>query len=90
MRAGFSSRETLIFITLFSLLLSLIGVLTTVLAVPDWLQLMVFIALFVAYKQSLAHVWKLVSLYRKGKAYKRLAQIKNNAKRKRKSGDAAF
>ncbi len=90
MRAGFSSRETLVIITLLSLLLSLIGVLTTVLAVPDWLQLMVFIALFVAYKQSLAHVWKLVSLYRKGKAYKRLAQIRNNAKRKRKSGDAAF
>ena len=83
MRAGFSSRESLVFITLFSLFLSLIGVLTTVYAVPDWIQLLAFIALFVVYKQSLAHVWMLVSVYRKGKAYKRLAKNKSNDKKRK-------
>ena len=84
MRAGFSSRETLVIITLFSLMLSLIGVVTTVFAVPDWIQLIAFVALFLAYKQSLAHVWRLVSIYRKGKAYKRLAKRKRNYKRNHK------
>ncbi|MFT6987712.1 MAG: UDP-GlcNAc:undecaprenyl-phosphate GlcNAc-1-phosphate transferase [Psychromonas sp.] len=77
MRAGFSSRETLIIITLLSLMLSSIGVLTTVYAVPDLIQLIAFIALFLVFKKSLTHVWVLVSIYRKGKAYKRLAVRKS-------------
>lgn len=83
MRAGFSSRETLVIITLFSLMFSFIGVVTTVYAVPDWIQLIAFVALFLVYKQSLAHVWVLVSIYRKGKAYKRLTKYKRRAKYKR-------
>jgi UDP-GlcNAc:undecaprenyl-phosphate GlcNAc-1-phosphate transferase len=64
------------------LLLSLIAVVTTVYAIPDWLQLIAFVALFLAYKQSLSHIWRLVSLYRKGKAYKRLAKRKNNYRKR--------
>ena len=86
-RAGFSSRETLVVITLSSLMLSLIGVVTTLFAVPDWIQLIAFVVLFLVYKQSLTHVWRLVSIYRKGEAYKRLAQKKRNAKRNGKLAD---
>lgn len=80
LRAGFSSRATLVILTAISLMLSLVGVLTTAYAVPDWMQLTAFIILFLAYRHSLSHVWVLVSLYRKGKAYKRLAHIKRKHK----------
>ena len=70
LRAGFNSRETLVIITLLSLVLSLIGVVTTVYAVPDWIQLIAFIALFFIYKKFLTNVWRFVSIYRKGKAYR--------------------
>ena len=79
-RAGFNSRETLAIITLLSLILSLIGVLTTVYAVPDWIQLIAFIVLFLIYKQFLTNVWRLVSVYRKGKAYRRLAKRRRRVK----------
>lgn len=82
MRAGFSSRETLVIISLASLMLSLIGVLTTVYAVPDWIQFVAFIALFFVFKQSLAHVWAVVSVYRKGKAYRRLARRRSQGRRR--------
>lgn len=80
MRAGFNSRETLVIISLLSLMLSLIGVVATIYAVPDWIQLVVFITLFLVFKQSLTHVWVLVSIYRKGEAYKRLARRKNKSR----------
>ncbi len=76
MRVGFSSRKTLLIITLLSLILSLVGVVTTIYAVPDWMQLTAFLILFFIYKKALDHVWKLASAYRKAQAYKRLAKRK--------------
>ncbi|WP_435235702.1 UDP-N-acetylglucosamine--undecaprenyl-phosphate N-acetylglucosaminephosphotransferase [Psychromonas sp. PT13] len=81
MRAGFSSRETLVIITIFSFLLSSIGVVTTAYSVPDWIQLLAFVVLFLLYKKSITHIWVLVSVYRMGNAYKRLAR-KNHRKNK--------
>lgn len=74
MRAGFSSRTTLVIITIIALLLSLIGVATTVYEIPEWMQLLLFLGLFVTYKQSLSHIWKLLKLHRRAKAYKRLVR----------------
>ena len=74
MRAGFSSRATLIFITVLALLLSLIGVLATIFDIPEWIQLVAFLILFFVYRYSLAHIWKLLRVHRKAKAFKRLAR----------------
>jgi UDP-GlcNAc:undecaprenyl-phosphate GlcNAc-1-phosphate transferase len=64
LRAGFSSRATLGFITFIALFLSMIGVWATILNVPEWLQLIAFLLLFFAYKYSLAHIWRLLSFHR--------------------------
>ena len=76
MRAGFSSRATLVIITLIALFLSLIGVFSTIYNIPEWMQLIAFLILFFVYKQSLAHIWKLLKIHHKAKAYKRLAMRK--------------
>ncbi|PKG37984.1 UDP-N-acetylglucosamine--undecaprenyl-phosphate N-acetylglucosaminephosphotransferase [Psychromonas sp. Urea-02u-13] len=76
MRAGFSSRATLIFITFIALCLSLIGVATTIHNTPEWMQLVAFIALFLTYKFSLSRIWRLLKLHRKAKAYRRLIRRK--------------
>jgi len=83
MRAGFSSRETLIIITLLAFSLNLIGVFSTIYVVPDWIQLLLFIVLFLIYKKLLTHVWILVSIHRKGRAYKILSRRKRRAKHPR-------
>jgi UDP-GlcNAc:undecaprenyl-phosphate GlcNAc-1-phosphate transferase len=77
MRAGFSSRSTLIFITILSLLLSLIGVLATIYNIPEWIQLICFVVLFFIYKYSLGRIWRLLKIHRKMKAYRLLASRKN-------------
>ncbi|MEH6454613.1 MAG: UDP-N-acetylglucosamine--undecaprenyl-phosphate N-acetylglucosaminephosphotransferase [Psychromonas sp.] len=65
MRAGFSSRETLVFISLFSLLLSQIAVISTLFLIPEWIQLVAFVLLFSAYNYSLSHIWRLLKFVRK-------------------------
>ena len=70
MRAGFSSRATLGFITCMAFFLSLIAVWATILNIPEWLQLIAFLLLFFVYKYSLAHIWKLLSFHHKMKIYR--------------------
>lgn len=72
MRAGFSSRQALILITYIALMLSMVGVFTTVYSVPDWMQLVAFITLFIAYCYSLSHIWILLRTFRKMVALQRL------------------
>jgi UDP-GlcNAc:undecaprenyl-phosphate GlcNAc-1-phosphate transferase len=72
LRAGFSSKQTLIFLTCIALMLSMVGVFTTVYSVPDWMQLVAFITLFIAYRYSLSHVWILLRALRKIVALQRL------------------
>jgi len=67
MRAGFPPMETLFIITLLSLMLNLIGVFTTIYAVPDWGQLLVFVILFYVYLHSTRHVWRLAKLLQRDK-----------------------
>ena len=76
MRAGFSSRSTLIFITLLSLSFSLIGVICTIYKIPEWMQLVGFIFLFLTYKYSISRIWRLLRLHRKMKAYRLLVSRK--------------
>jgi len=60
MRAGFSSRATLIFITLIALFLSLIGVVATIFDVPEWMPLIAFVAILFTYKLFLSRIWHLL------------------------------
>jgi len=76
MRAGFNSTQTLIFITCIAFMLSMIGVFTTLYSIPDWIQLVAFITLFIAFRYSLAHVWILLRAFRKMVALQRLLKIK--------------
>jgi UDP-GlcNAc:undecaprenyl-phosphate GlcNAc-1-phosphate transferase len=77
MRAGFSSRATLGFITIFSFLLCSIGILATIFEVPEWFQMIAFIMLFLMYKYSLSKIWRLLTFHRKLKAYRRLIRRKS-------------
>jgi UDP-GlcNAc:undecaprenyl-phosphate GlcNAc-1-phosphate transferase len=76
MRAGFTSRQTLIFITCLALILSMIGVFTTFFSIPDWMQLVAFLALFCGFQFSLSHIWILLKTFKKILALKRLGKLK--------------
>jgi len=64
LRAGFSSIETLLIITFLALMFNIIAIITTVYAIPDWIQLISFLILFSLYIRSLSYVWKLVKFFR--------------------------
>ncbi|AZQ85468.1 undecaprenyl-phosphate alpha-N-acetylglucosaminyl 1-phosphate transferase [Colwellia sp. Arc7-635] len=58
-RAGLSSRQTLIVITVFSVLMSLLGVLGEYFQVPESIELLVFVAIFILYNKYARHFsWK--------------------------------
>lgn len=63
MRAGFSPRATLVFITLGSLFFGLIGILATFYSVPEWQQIVFFLVLFFSYNKSLSKIWLLFKFY---------------------------
>ena len=65
MRAGFTPIETLFIITFLSFTLNLIGVFTTLYAVAEWEQLLVFMILFYTYIHSTSHIWRLAKLRQK-------------------------
>ncbi|GGB60607.1 UDP-N-acetylglucosamine--undecaprenyl-phosphate N-acetylglucosaminephosphotransferase [Shewanella inventionis] len=60
-RAGYNRKQTLIRITLLSLLLALFGIAGEFYSVPQWVMFSVFIALFIAYNWALAHVWQIIT-----------------------------
>jgi UDP-GlcNAc:undecaprenyl-phosphate GlcNAc-1-phosphate transferase len=58
-RAGLSSRQTLIAITAFSVLMSLLGVLGEYLQVPESIELLLFVVIFILYSKYARHFsWK--------------------------------
>lgn len=58
-RAGLSSRQTLIAITAFSIIMSLIGVLGEYLQVPESIELLLFLVIFILYNKYARHFsWK--------------------------------
>lgn len=60
-RAGYNRKQTLIRITLLSLLLSLCGLAGEFYLVPEWIMFSSFIALFIIYNWALAHVWQIIT-----------------------------
>ncbi|MEN3759928.1 UDP-N-acetylglucosamine--undecaprenyl-phosphate N-acetylglucosaminephosphotransferase [Aeromonas veronii] len=65
LRAGLSSRQALCFICLLSLFFILIGIVLEVMAVPEWLSLLLFIGVFILYFWTLNSVWRLLAWLRK-------------------------
>ena len=58
-RAGLSSRQTLIAITVFSIMMSSLGVLGEYFQVPESIELMLFIVIFILYNKYARHFsWK--------------------------------
>ena len=58
-RAGLSSRQTLIAITVFSVLMSLLGVLGEYFQVPESIELVLFVLIFILYNKYARHFsWK--------------------------------
>tara|TARA_R110002012_G_scaffold56765_2_gene145855 strand:- start:24395 stop:25426 length:1032 start_codon:yes stop_codon:yes gene_type:complete len=58
-RAGLSSRQTLIAITVFSVLMSSLGVLGEYFQVPESIELLIFIVIFILYNKYARHFsWK--------------------------------
>jgi len=65
LRAGFSSRQTLAFISGISILLTCFAVFMEYMKAPEWLILALFILIFFIYTYSLSHIWRLLTFFRK-------------------------
>jgi UDP-GlcNAc:undecaprenyl-phosphate GlcNAc-1-phosphate transferase len=64
MRAGFSSAETLVVITLSGVLLVLFGLVLEILRVPEPVVALLYIGVFVVYAFGLRRVWRIVAMVR--------------------------
>jgi UDP-GlcNAc:undecaprenyl-phosphate GlcNAc-1-phosphate transferase len=60
-RAGYNRKQTLVRITLLSLLLAVCGIAGELYQVPESIMFSLFIVLFVSYNWSLAHVWQILT-----------------------------
>ncbi|WP_225314241.1 UDP-N-acetylglucosamine--undecaprenyl-phosphate N-acetylglucosaminephosphotransferase [Marinobacter halotolerans] len=64
-RAGFSDREALVVITLFSLLFAVTGLAGEYFKIPEWIMFALFLGAFTVYEWALNRVWRLLVLFRK-------------------------
>jgi UDP-GlcNAc:undecaprenyl-phosphate GlcNAc-1-phosphate transferase len=60
-RAGYNRKQTLVRITLMSLLLALCGIAGEFYQVPESIMFSVFIVLFLSYNWALTHVWQIIT-----------------------------
>jgi len=66
MRAGFSSRQAFLLITLAAALLAGIGVLGEYLAfIPEWVMLVLFLVAFLLYGYCIKHAWRMARMIRR-------------------------
>ncbi|WP_338725442.1 UDP-N-acetylglucosamine--undecaprenyl-phosphate N-acetylglucosaminephosphotransferase [Shewanella baltica] len=64
-RAGYHRKQTLIRISLASLLLAIIGVGSDILHVPESIMFITFLAIFAAYNWALSNIWQILTWIRK-------------------------
>lgn len=70
MRAGFTSRQAFLLITLAAVLLAAIGVLGELLTfIPEWLMMLLFFLAFCIYGYCLKHAWRVARRLRRVKRY---------------------
>jgi UDP-GlcNAc:undecaprenyl-phosphate GlcNAc-1-phosphate transferase len=66
MRAGFSSRQAFVLITVAAAILAGIGVLGEYLAfIPEWVMLLLFLVAFMVYGYCLKHAWRVARRVRR-------------------------
>jgi UDP-GlcNAc:undecaprenyl-phosphate GlcNAc-1-phosphate transferase len=75
MRAGFSSRQAFLLITIAAALLACFGVLGEYLAfIPEWIMFVLFLMAFLLYGYCIKHAWRMARMLR------RLKRRWNNAR----------
>jgi UDP-GlcNAc:undecaprenyl-phosphate GlcNAc-1-phosphate transferase len=80
MRAGFTSRQAFVLITVAAAILAGIGVLGEYLAfIPEWVMLVLFMVAFMFYGYCLKHAWRVARLIRR---IKRRLNAHGDAKKK--------
>lgn len=67
LRAGFTSRQTLVLISSFSVFLTVFGITLERIDTPEWLVLLIFVSVFMIYSLAISHIWRLLTLFRKFK-----------------------
>lgn len=65
MRAGFSSKQTLLFISLIAIVFTIFGITLDFYGVSEFISLVIFIMLFVVYTAALNYIWRLLTFLRK-------------------------
>ncbi|WP_299493836.1 UDP-N-acetylglucosamine--undecaprenyl-phosphate N-acetylglucosaminephosphotransferase [uncultured Shewanella sp.] len=64
-RAGYNRKQTLVIITSFASLIAMIGCISELYLVPEWIMFVGFIVLFLTYNYALMHVWKILTFIRR-------------------------
>lgn len=65
LRAGFSSGQALLVISVISIVFSIIGILGEVFQVSESIMFIAFVATFLLYNYAILHIWQLLKWYRK-------------------------
>lgn len=64
LRAGFSDRQALFYISLLALLLAAFGIMLEITKVPEPIVLMLYLGIFIFYLLALKNIWRIVSWIR--------------------------
>lgn len=63
-RAGFSRKQSLLYISFIALSIAFLGVLMEIYLAPEWLMFTIFIVMFSIYNVILSRVWRIISWIR--------------------------
>ncbi|MEQ3511932.1 UDP-N-acetylglucosamine--undecaprenyl-phosphate N-acetylglucosaminephosphotransferase [Pseudoalteromonas sp. BZB3] len=64
-RAGLSRKRSLVWISIFALIIALFGSFLQFFGIQEWVRFYIFIGLFFIYNYSLSHIWRILSWIRK-------------------------
>ncbi|MDF0533010.1 UDP-N-acetylglucosamine--undecaprenyl-phosphate N-acetylglucosaminephosphotransferase [Shewanella sp. A32] len=64
-RAGFNRRQTLAIISMMGASLAVIGCVSEIYAVHEWIMFTCFMVMFLSYTWTLTHIWQVLSWFRK-------------------------
>ncbi|MCS6238077.1 UDP-N-acetylglucosamine--undecaprenyl-phosphate N-acetylglucosaminephosphotransferase [Shewanella baltica] len=64
-RAGFTSKQALVLISVCAACIALLGVFGEIVAIPELIMLSVFLLIFLLYCYVIQHIWQILSWFRK-------------------------
>jgi len=65
-RAGYNRKQTLLRISLASLVLAVIGIGGEMAQVPEWIMFVAFLSIFAVYNWALSNIWQILTWLRRG------------------------